>query len=294
MFTETQTRPLLGQVCRDLGLSGSQARLLRHHTNAVYAVDDAVVKIAPLGVATDDLRPVVALVEWLVARGFPTVELYPGVDQPFEIGGHAVTVWQRLDAGDADPVTVVELGALLRELHALAAPPPGVCSLEPLAGIRHSIKASTILADGDRILLDGHLDHLSKVWASMRFRLPPGLIHVDPQSRNALRRMDGQAVLADWDGAAIGPREWDLATIAVHCRRFLPDGHRVFTGFAEAYGWDPATWDGFEDLCRLRELKMIATNARKSRLGSPAAHEVQQRLAALRDGDARDARWQII
>ena len=32
MFTETQTRALLGEICRSLGLSGSQARLLRHHT----------------------------------------------------------------------------------------------------------------------------------------------------------------------------------------------------------------------------------------------------------------------
>ena len=34
--------------------------------------------------------------------------------------------------------------------------------------------------------------------------------------------------------------------------------------FVTAYCWNPGAWVGFEDLCRLRELQMIATNAEQN------------------------------
>ena len=73
---------------------------------------------------------------------------------------------------------------------------------------------------------------------------------------------------------------WDVATVAVHCRRFGND--EDFTRFVNAYGPDPRDWNRFEDFCRLRELQMIATNARKSAPSTPAAAEVHRRIAGLR------------
>lgn len=63
-------------------------------------------------------------------------------------------------------------------------------------------------------------------------------IQSDPQIRNALRHFDGAPVLADWNGAAVGPREWDIATVAVHCRWFDPPGADAFAEFTAVYGWD--------------------------------------------------------
>lgn len=293
MFVEACTRPVLAEVCRRLGYASADAILLRHHTNAVYAVEDVVVKIAPPRFGMDQLRRVVELVHWLTARGFPTVELCPRLSQPIDVDGYSVTVWLRLDLTGRYPVTVAELGRLLRELHALPTPRITLPSLRPAEGIRRSIAASPILTDGDRSLLLSRLDELVKVWDNA-FPYGFSLIHSDPQVRNALRRADATAVLADWDGAAIGPRAWDVATVAVHCRRFMADDPKAFVSFAASYGWDATGWDGFEDLCQLRELQMIATNARKSMPGTAAATEVYRRVAALRDGTSAHQLWRIL
>ncbi|HEX5542708.1 MAG TPA: aminoglycoside phosphotransferase family protein [Micromonospora sp.] len=293
MFVEARTRPILAKVCQHLGLPADRATLIRHHTNAVYAVGDAVIKIAPPDIAADDVRPSIALVRWLTSQGFPTAPLYD-IDQPLEIDGHTITVWRRLNPAIENPVTAGELGHLLRLLHALPTPPIALKPLEPISRIRRSIKTSAILTDDDRDFLHTRLDQLAKIWADMPFTLSPGLIHADPQTHNALCASEGCAVLTDWDTAAIGPREWDVATIAVHCRRFTPTDPDAFVSFITAYGWDPAAWHHFENLCRLRELKMIVTNARKSRPGSSAANEVHRRLAALR-ADPHDALpWHLL
>lgn len=294
MFIEARTRPVLAEVCRLLGYPDSNAILLRHHTNAVYAVGGAVVKIAPGDHDLERVRGMVAVVDWLVARGFPTVGLHPGVSQPMRVGGYAVTVWQRLDPAHDDPITVSELGSLLRDLHALPAPPVPLPSLRPIHGIERAVTRSEILNGKEQDLLMGRLEALAAGWEAMRFPLGTSLIQSDPQIRNALRRFDGTPVLADWDGAALGPREWDIATVAVHCRRFDPPGPDAFAGFTAAYGWDATSWPRFEELCQLRELQMIATNARKSRPGTEAADEVRHRIAGLVDDAAEPCRWHIL
>ncbi|NIL40709.1 phosphotransferase [Salinispora arenicola] len=294
MFVEARTRPALAEVCYRLELSDADAVLIRHHTNAVYAVGNVVVKIAPAEFGVERMRAVVTLVRWLVGQGFPTVGLSPRLPQPLLVGEHAATVWQRLDPANDTPVTTAELGTLLRQLHALPAPPVSLPTLEPVDSIRRSVQRSTILTAGDRDLLLKRLEPLAARWREMSFAWGVSLIQSDPQSRNALRRFDGTPVLADWDGAAIGPREWDLVTVAVHCRRFTPPGPAAFSDFTAAYGWDITSWRGFEELCQLRELQMIATNARKSRPGTDAEAEVLRRIIALRRGDQELVQWRIL
>ncbi|WIN00074.1 phosphotransferase [Actinoplanes oblitus] len=292
MFVEQRTRPVLAKVCRLLNREAHDAILLRHHTNAVYAVDDLVVKIAPPAISVGLLRKVVDLVQWLTDADFPTVHLTTEVDQPIIVDDHGITVWERLDAAIDRPVTTGELGRLLRSLHSLEIPPVPLPQLDPMPGIRHSISASTILTDEDRMLLSERLEVVSGALRSVRSPLGWGLIQSDPQVRNALRRRDGTAVLADWDGARIGDRIWDVATVAVHCRRF--GNNQDLNAFSEAYGWDPRSWSEFENLCRLRELQMIATNARKSLPGTPAATEVRHRLAGMRRGHREMTAWRIL
>ncbi|GAB3800299.1 phosphotransferase [Micromonospora zhanjiangensis] len=294
MFVEARTRPVLAEVCRRLGYPDSDAVLLRHHTNAVYAVRDVVIKIAPGDLDLERVREMVAVVDWLVARGFPTVGLHPGLVQPLHVSGHAVTVWQRLDPAHDDPVTVSELGTLLRNLHALPVPPVRLPLLRPIHGIERSVARSEILNGKERDLLLGRLTALADGWETMRFPHGTSVIQSDPQIRNALRRFDGAPVLADWDGAALGAREWDLATVAVHCRRFDPPGPSAFAHFSAAYGWDATSWPKFEEICQLRELQMIATNARKSRPGTDAADEVRHRIAGLAEDGAELRRWRIL
>ncbi|WP_406106372.1 phosphotransferase [Micromonospora globbae] len=294
MFIEARTRPVLAEVCRHLGISDADASLLRHHTNAVYAVGDLVIKIAPEEFGPDRTRVVVAVVQWLSERQFPTVSLSARVPQPLLVGGHAVTVWERLDPAHDEPVTTSELGTLLRELHALPDPPVSLPRLQPIDNVRRSLDKATIISAEDRDLLLKRLESLAARWSVMDFPLGASMIQSDPQTRNALRRFDRTPVLADWDGAALGPREWDLATVAVHCRRFNLRGSAAFADFTAAYGWDATSWPGFEDLCELRELQMIATNARKARAGTEAAAEVLRRIGGLRQDDREPCQWQIL
>ncbi|MFI7511494.1 phosphotransferase family protein [Micromonospora aurantiaca] len=294
MFVEARTRPALAEVCRRLELSDADAVLIRHHTNAVYAVGDVVIKIAPAEFGVKRMSAVVAVVRWLVGQGFPTVGLSSRLPQPLLVGEHAVTVWQRLDPANETPVSTAELGTLLRQLHALPAPPVSLPALDPVDSIRRSVQKSTILTTRNRDLLLKRLEPLAARWREMSFPRGASLIQSDPQTRNALRRFDGTPVLADWDGAAVGPREWDLATVAVHCRRFTPPGAAAFSDFTAAYGWEVTSWRGFEELCQLRELQMIATNARKSRPGTEAEAEVLRRIIALRRGDQELVQWRIL
>jgi hypothetical protein len=194
VFTESQTRPLLEKVQRRLGVVPTQATLLRHHTNAVYALDDVIVKIAPPKFTVDHLRPMIETVRWLIHHSFPTVDLYPEIDQPFEIDGHVITAWRRLDPADDNPVTTAELASLLRRLHALPDLPHTLRIVDPVDEIRRSIATSAILSDEERRLVSNRTDQLACSWHDMSFPLPAGLIHGDPQTRNALRRPDGSPV----------------------------------------------------------------------------------------------------
>src|SRR6476660_2792560 len=161
MFVEARTRPVLAEVCRRLDLDEADASLLRHHTNAVYAVGDVVVKIAPPEFDLERTRAVVALVQWLVARGFPTVDLCPRLPQPLLVRGHAVTVWQRLDPAHDSPITTAELGELLRELHTVPLPPMSLPTLCPVENIRRSLEASTIINPATRDMLVNRLESLA-------------------------------------------------------------------------------------------------------------------------------------
>lgn len=287
MFDETQSGPILVHACQQLGLDPHRAVLLRHHTNAVYSVDDVVIKIAPPSASLDRLTTVIAMVNWFTRTNFPTALLYPGLTQPLNIHGYAVTAWLRMDA-QRRPVTIFELAHLLKRLHSLEPPAIELPTLDPIISITRSVNQATMLDDRDRGVLITRLNRLASAWAPTDFPLGLRLIQSDPQLGNTLRRHDGTAVLSDWDGISMGPPEWDIATVAVHCERFR---QHTFDDFAEAYGWID-TWPEFRNLVALRELQMIATNARKSAPGTPAADQVRYRIDSLYE--STKAVWTIL
>nr|WP_307962172.1 aminoglycoside phosphotransferase [Salinispora arenicola] len=226
MFVEARTRPALAEVCYRLELSDADAVLIRHHTNAVYAVGNVVVKIAPAEFGVERMRAVVTLVRWLVGQGFPTVGLSPRLPQPQLVGEHAGDCLAAARSGERHSGHHGRVGHSAPAVARPAGSSGEPATLEPVDSIRRSVQRSTILTAGDRDLLLKRLEPLAARWREMSFAWGVSLIQSDPQSRNALRRFDGTPVLADWDGAAIGPREWDLVTVAVHVaglpRRALP------------------------------------------------------------------------
>ncbi|MGW0251156.1 phosphotransferase family protein [Nocardia goodfellowii] len=282
-FTAVRTREILAIACHAAGLDDAGAVLIRHHTNAVYKLASApvVVKVGrPNHVGHID---VVGLVRWLEKMEVPTVALVD-TDQPLQIAGCPVTFWRYMDQ-ERGISSAAELAQPLAQLHSCPTESPiGLPNRHidnTLVAITNAIETSEILTPRHRSILSARRDALVDQAAAIRFPLSLSVIHGDAQHRNALWDSHrGHAVLCDWESAALGPPEWDLVTIEIHCRRF---GHPAteFAQFCEIYGFDIRSWSGFPWLRDLRELRMITTNARKSRPGSTTADEVLRRIGAL-------------
>jgi thiamine kinase-like enzyme len=292
-FTEERTREILKMACRNVGIEPIKLRLLRHQTNAVYLVETkaVVVKIARPDYAIDDIRRTVDLTRWLVAQQFPTVPLY-NVDQPAVIDGNPVTFWRYLP--QQKPINASDIAAPLRKLHRLPKPPstvvPTLPPLEAISAIQYSLDHESLLSAAEHDFLLDQCARLESRLTELHYEGPPCLLHGDPQHRNTLWSGE-QAVLCDWESAVIGPAEWDLITIEIHCRRFRHP-EETYQEFCRIYGRDIRQWDGYATMRDIRELRMIATNARKSAPGSRGADEVHRRVAQLRQRE--ESPWSIL
>jgi hypothetical protein len=96
-------------------------------------------------------------------------------------------------------------------------------------------------------------------------------------------------VLCDFDGAGVGPREWDLVPVAVGALRF-GYARDLQQRFAHAYGVDVTRWPGFAELRRLRELQLVASVVPVLRANPVLRPQWRLRLESLRRGDG-SARW---
>jgi hypothetical protein len=289
-FTPDRTRRLLRKVCRIAGLDPDGAVLLRHQTNAVYRLiaTPVVVKIARPTIS--HVAQVVQLVEWLERCGVPTVSLWDEVEQPLHVAGCAVTFWRYL--AQVRKISAVDLAEPLRALHEMPAPAVNIPMHTPFEAIRGSLTSSRLLTADDRKILIDHCDELSSAAENTQYRMTPSVIHGDPQHGNALwDENSDRFVLCDWESATLGPPEWDLVTVEVHCRRFDHPATE-YGEFCRRYGMDIRDWASYGWLRDVRELRMISTNARKSPPGTPQAAEVHRRIAALRA--RKTIRWRIL
>ncbi len=289
-FSPTTTRRIVEVACRSVGLDAASAVVLRHQTNGVYQLVTApvVVKVARPG--RYQLRQVPSLVQWLLARSVPTVPLLGHIAQPLEVEGYVVTLWRYLP--QTRPILAGDIAEPLASLHRAPMPPVKLPRLDALASIRSSIERSRILTVEERTILRGKWERLTELVSRLSYEQPSRLLHGDPQHRNMLWDDNAdRSVLCDWDSAVIGPIEWDLVTIEVHCRRFGRPEHEYRT-FCDRYGADIRAWTGYSVLRDLRELRMITSNARKSLPDSPEVREVHRRIARLDAGPAEQ--WRIL
>lgn len=291
-FTPGYSKEILRRASRNIGLDAGGAVLLRHQTNGVYLLPKAsvVAKVSRPDYSVSHIRRVVELAAWLTTLDFPTVRLV-GPGQPIVVAGSAVTFWEYLPP--QEPIAAADLGAPLRRLHTLPLPPlrDPMPDLDAIAAIKFSLDNETILTADEQAYLVQRWELLAAAMADLRCEGTHGLLHGDPQHGNALRDARG-TVLSDWESAVVGPAEWDLVAVETHCRRF---GHPQdsYAAFCEAYGRDVREWEGFGVLRDVRELRMIATNARKSRAGSAAALQVKRRIAQLRTAGPQTP-WSIL
>jgi aminoglycoside phosphotransferase (APT) family kinase protein len=259
----------------------------------VYRLETSpvVVKIARPSKSVRPVNATLAIVRTLAALDFPVVPIADEIEQPRQVGGSWVTFWRHLPQLPGRPIRAGDIGEPLRRLHNLPTLGPTLPRLDALAAISNSLRASSILDRGERRFLDERCESLAESYSRLVQDLPVRLIHGDPQHRNTLWN-DQHPVLADWESAVIGPIEWDLITIEIHCRRFgyHQDEYRAFVA---AYGRDIRYWSGYSVMRNVREIRMIASNARKSAWASPAAEEVHRRIADLRSGRSEE-RWNLL
>ena len=285
---EARAHALLKQACGIAGLDADGARLMRLGSNAVYHLaTPVVVRISRHDADMEEVRRSVAVARWLESVGYPAVRVID-VDQPVSIDGHAVTFWRSVSDDGDQYATVGEVAEVLARLHRLEAPGTlHLPSLAPFANAAKRITNNTWLSAEDREFLVGQLTELQARYASLEFMLPQGVIHGDASIGNVLHDRNGEPVVIDLDGFAIGPREWDLALTAIYYDSFGWHTREEYETFARVYGFDIIQWPGYPVMRAVREFLMVTWVIQQAGDNQKAAAEARKRITALRTGASR-------
>jgi aminoglycoside phosphotransferase (APT) family kinase protein len=279
---------------RQAGVPTADATLMRDGSNALYGVTDEVVaRVGPPGSEHAAARQVQAS-QWLARAGIPVVRAVGTIEQPTVVGDRPVTWWVRLR--DPRHATPAELGAVLARLHALDIPEsPGLFpAVDPFEGLRAAIDDGAVLAEKDRAWLRDLLDRLHLEYtASVAPGMPRHVIHGDAWQGNVVVPAgEGVPVLLDLDHIGIGPREWDLVSLAVDYTDFARISEADYQAFVGAYGgYDMTTWPGYRTLATVRELRWTAFVLGKGDTDQKAAKEVLHRVACLRGEISQPWSW---
>lgn len=272
----TSVDALLAMACHTVGVDSSRATLIRAGENTLYRLPGRMVarvtRAGQAGAAAKEVR----VSRWLGALGVPVVE---AVAEPVELNGRAVTFWRDLAAHRCG--TTTELAVLLRRLHALPPPDFELPALAPFVRLAERLREAAALPVRDRAWLLDRLDDLRQQYDS----LPPGLpwcaVHGDAWDGNVAVTENGP-VLLDLERFAYGPPEWDLTSVAVDYTTFGCLTGREWDEFCRRYGYDVTTWDGFEIMRDIRELRKVTFAWQLADDRPDIAEQAAFRLACLR------------
>ncbi|KAB7835516.1 phosphotransferase [Streptomyces mobaraensis] len=281
-------------ACHAAGLHADDMVPVRRHATSVYLLqrEGVIVRASPAA-RYDSITTSIALTRWLAEQGFPTVE---PLNMPQPTLHHAdlvVTFWRHYPQEDRTPPPAACLGKLLRALHALPGPPIALPAFRPLTSLAQTVPASTYLTSVDKQFLMERISELTRAYDALDSPLGVGLIHGDAYPGNTLWD-DTEPIgvrLGDWDEAAIGPREVDLANTFQGARFGRSPSH--MRAFTDAYGHDPRRWHGLSVLIRIRDLHTLGSFIRRADAGDPdAGQELAHRLATLKSDNA-EAQWHV-
>lgn len=280
---------ILAHACARAGLSTRHAVRVQVAENAIYRLRPGVIaRVGRTGQAAVAIKEV-RVARWLEHAGLPAARVLPDVDQPVDVDGAAVTFWRELPTHQ--PGDSVRVAEMLRRLHRLE-PPTWfhLPSLAPFVRIRERVQAALIPAV-DRDWLLSYLDDLERRYAA---GLPPGLaptvVHGDAWVGNVVIDDTGTAWLVDLERFAVGPPEWDLVSTAVRFSSFGSLGAAEYSEFCRTYGHDVMSWDGYETLRDIRELRACSYMLQQATTNPAARAEAAMRVACLR-GAAGPRPW---
>jgi aminoglycoside phosphotransferase (APT) family kinase protein len=288
-FSSESMVAVLTEACRQVGLDPTGAELIRLGENAIFRLAMAPV-VARIARGRDRLSTVereLCVARWLRDAGVPAVQVYEDVTQPIVVDGHPVSFWRAVTPEEPAPGHV-ELAQRLKQFHSAGEPGCELPDFDPLFQVKPRIAAARAVADEDLDFLSSWCEELYERYARLEFALPYGPIHGDAHVANLLR-VDGQAVLLDFEVVARGPREWDLMPTSISTARFgLP--RQVYRAFSNAYGFDVQEWPGYTVLRDVRELTMTTWLMQNVEEDRRIAEEFQRRVGSLRRRDL-DLAW---
>jgi aminoglycoside phosphotransferase len=277
-------------ACNKAGFDPTGAETISVSENTIYRLRGGgivarVGRVGQLEVASKEIQ--VAL--WLETKGVDAVRVLSDISQPVDVGGRPVTFWQELPPHRRG--TPQQVGHVLRRLHRLD--PPNefrLPILDPFTRLAKRINLASTLSEDDRAWLGEHLTKLER-----RYRdLPPGMpwcvVHGDAWVGNVVSSAGGREILIDLERCALGPPEWDLASIATKYMSFGRLSDDAYQEFVHSYGYDVTSWDGFSTLRDIRELRLTLFAAQFASEDPSASDQAAHRLACLR-GDAGPRPW---
>jgi aminoglycoside phosphotransferase (APT) family kinase protein len=188
--------------------------------------------------------------------------------------------------GKASP-TSVHLARILRSLHTAPTVPFELETWQPLTSLSaalHDPATARNLADDDRAWLLGRVNEVRAQVIALEWPLGPGLIHSDAWAGNLLWHTTAgpdAVVMGDWDGVAYGPREVDLIP-TWHAAIRYGRGEQWTKDFADTYGYDLTTWNGFSVLLAMRDLVQLTGPLRRAGDRPEFAAALRQRLDDIR------------
>ncbi|MFG2995463.1 phosphotransferase [Streptomyces sp. NPDC048340] len=281
---EAQARDVLTAA----GLTGDPRapELIAFGENAVFGFGELVAKVGRESSLLPRAERELAVAGWLAESGVRAVRA--AEPAPRLVDGHPVTLWHRLPQA-VRPAGPEDLAVLLRQLHALPAPPFALPPRDLLGGVERWLRlAGGAIDPADAAYLRARRDGYAAEVAALTPHLPPGPVHGDALPRNVHVGPDGP-VLVDLETVSGDLREHDLVVMALARDRYgLPA--EEYAAFAEAYGWDVRDWEGCAVLRGARETASCAWVSQHAPANPKALAEFRRRVASLREGD-RELRW---
>jgi aminoglycoside phosphotransferase (APT) family kinase protein len=290
-FSPETTRPILDEACRTAKLDPRGATLIRLGENALYRLNSAPI-VARIARDMDHWASAdkeVKIARWLREVGFPAAEVYEVGSQPIETLGHPVTFWHFIPGSAAMPDDVRRLGRLLRGLHNL--PFPGwfdLPTVDILSRVEPRVEKAPV-PDADKEMLLDRCEELRNEIATLDFPLARTIIHGDAHIRNVMVNSD-RAVLIDFENAAWGQPEWDLSMTATEYVTANWWSAGQYADFAESYGFDVTSWEGFPTLRVTHEIKMTTWIMQNVDQSPDIAAEYRRRIHTIRSGHV-DQHW---
>ncbi|MFD3543727.1 phosphotransferase enzyme family protein [Streptomyces sp. NPDC058662] len=265
---------------------GRGPALLSLGENAVFAVDELVVKVGREASLLPRAERELAVADWFAASGVPAVRA--AAPEARLVDGHPVTLWHRLPDA-VRPAGPEDLAVLLRAVHALPAPPFALPPRDLLGGVERWLRlAGDAIDPEDAAYLRARRDAYAGEVAGLTPHLPRGTVHGDALPRNVHVGPDGP-VLVDLETVSADLREHDLVVMALSRDRYgLPA--ESYEAFTTAYGWDVRTWAGCAVLRGARETASCAWVAQHAPADPRALAEFRRRVTSLRQGD-HATRW---